>query len=37
LAARWFAVALGTHKFAWLAACAFLVGWHIAAVFVPAK
>ena len=36
-AARWFAVALGNPKFASLAACAFLVGWHVLALFASAK
>ena len=36
-AARWFAEALGNLKFASLAACAVLVGWHVRALFASAK
>ena len=36
-AARWFAAALGNLKFASLAACAVLVGWHVQALFASAK
>ena len=36
-ATRWFAEALGNLKFASVAACAVLVGWHVRALFASAK